>query len=82
MVKLEHNKVKGDETMALPDIMDYLPIIIPLLILQVTLMITALLHLVKNERLDRNNKIVWALVIIFVNLIGPILYLIFGRKED
>ncbi|GEK88539.1 PLD nuclease N-terminal domain-containing protein [Alkalibacterium putridalgicola] len=68
--------------MALPDIMAYLPIIIPLLILQVTLMITALLHLVKNERLDRNNKIVWALVIIFVNLIGPILYLIFGRKED
>lgn len=82
MVKLEHNKVKGDDTMALPDIMAYLPIIIPLLILQVTLMITALLHLVKNERLDRNNKIVWALVIIFVNLIGPILYLIFGRKED
>ena len=82
MVKLKHHKVKGDETMALPDIMDYLPIIIPLLILQVTLMITALLHLVKNERLDRNNKIVWALVIIFVNLIGPILYLIFGRKED
>lgn len=68
--------------MALPDIMEYLPIIIPLLLLQITLMITALLHLVKNDRLDRNNKIVWALVIIFVNLIGPILYLIFGRKED
>lgn len=68
--------------MTLPDIMEYLPIIIPLLLLQITLMITALLHLVKNDRLDRNNKIVWALVIIFVNLIGPILYLIFGRKED
>ncbi|MER2063763.1 MAG: PLD nuclease N-terminal domain-containing protein [Alkalibacterium sp.] len=68
--------------MALSEIMDYLPIILPLLLLQITLMVTALLHLVKNDRLDRNNKIVWALVIIFVNLIGPILYLIFGRKED
>jgi len=68
--------------MALPDIMEYLPIILPLLLLQIILMVTALLHLVKNDRLDRNNKIVWALVIIFVNTIGPILYLIFGRKED
>ena len=68
--------------MVLPDIMEYLPIILPLLLLQIILMVTALLHLVKNDRLDRNNKIVWALVIIFVNTIGPILYLIFGRKED
>lgn len=81
MVKLKHNKVKGDENM-LPNLMEYLPIIIPLLLLQLTLMVTALLHLSKNDRLDKNNKIVWALVIILVNLIGPILYLIFGRKED
>ena len=66
----------------LPDFMEYLPIIIPLLLLQLTLMVTALLHLIKNDRLEKNNKIVWAIVIIFVNLIGPILYLIFGRKED
>ncbi|WP_423188450.1 PLD nuclease N-terminal domain-containing protein [Alkalibacterium sp. f15] len=64
------------------NIMEYLPIIIPLVILQLILMVTALLHLIKNDRLEQNNKIVWALVIIFVNLIGPILYLIFGRKED
>ncbi|MFO8070051.1 MAG: PLD nuclease N-terminal domain-containing protein [Alkalibacterium sp.] len=66
----------------LPDIMEYLPIIIPLLLLQLILIVTALLDLIKNDRLEQNNKIVWALVIIFVNLIGPILYLIFGRKED
>lgn len=64
------------------DIMEYLPIIIPLVLLQLVLMVTALLHLIKNDRLEQNNKIIWALVIIFVNLIGPILYLIFGRKED
>lgn len=66
----------------LPDIMNYLPIVIPLILLQLILMVTALLHLVKNDRLNQSNKIVWALVIIFVNLIGPILYLLFGRKED
>ena len=64
------------------NIMEYLPIIIPLVLLQLILMVTALLHLIKNDRLEQNNKIIWALVIIFVNLIGPIIYLIFGRKED
>jgi len=63
-------------------IIDYLPIIIPLLILQLILLVTAIVHLVRNERLDQANKIIWALVIVFVNIIGPILYLIFGRKDD
>jgi hypothetical protein len=27
------------------------------------------------------SKVVWALVIIFVNLIGPILYFLVGREE-
>ncbi|EXJ23033.1 hypothetical protein ADIAL_1495 [Alkalibacterium sp. AK22] len=64
------------------NMMDYLPIIIPLVLLQLVLLITALVHLVRNEQLNQSNKIIWALVIIFVNLIGPIIYLIFGRKED
>ncbi len=63
-------------------IIDYLPIIIPLLILQLILLVTAIVHLVRNDRLDQANKIIWALVIVFVNIIGPILYLIFGRKDD
>lgn len=64
------------------NVTDYLPILVPLVLLQLALMITALVHLVRNEKLNQNNKIIWALVIIFVNLIGPIIYLIFGRKED
>lgn len=63
-------------------IFEYLPILIPLFLLQIALMFTAFLHLLKNEQLKRNTKIIWALVIVLVNLIGPILYLLFGRKED
>lgn len=63
-------------------VMDYLPIIMPLALLQLILLITAIIHLVKNDRLASNDKIVWALVIILINIIGPIIYLIFGRKED
>ncbi|PRY83632.1 PLD nuclease N-terminal domain-containing protein [Alkalibacterium olivapovliticus] len=62
--------------------MEYLPIIIPLLILQLILLVTAILHLIKNDQIEKNDKIIWALVIVFINIIGPIIYLIFGRKED
>lgn len=61
---------------------EYLPILIPLFILQLILLVTAIIHLVKNDRLTQQNKIIWALVIVFVNIIGPIIYLIFGRKDD
>lgn len=61
---------------------DYIAIILPLIILQLILLVTAIVHLVRNDRLSQSNKIIWALVIIFVNIIGPIIYLIFGRKED
>lgn len=63
-------------------ITEYLPILIPLFILQLILLVTAIIHLVNNDRLTQQNKIIWALVIVFVNIIGPIIYLIFGRKED
>lgn len=61
---------------------DYIVIILPLIILQLILLVTAIVHLVRNDRLSQSNKIIWALVIVFVNIIGPIIYLIFGRKED
>ncbi|TVP91056.1 PLD nuclease N-terminal domain-containing protein [Alkalibacterium sp.] len=63
-------------------ISDYLPILIPLFILQLVLLVTAIIHLSKNDRLTQQNKIIWALVIVFINIIGPIIYLVFGRKED
>jgi hypothetical protein len=28
-----------------------------------------------------DSKVVWALIIIFVNLLGPLLYFLFGREE-
>lgn len=57
-----------------------LPFIIPLIILQLILMMVALVDLSRRER-TRGPKWVWALVIILGELIGPIVYFIFGREE-
>ncbi|HEY4687552.1 MAG TPA: PLD nuclease N-terminal domain-containing protein [Candidatus Subteraquimicrobiales bacterium] len=45
-------------------------------------MIVALIDLFKREKVTGGNKIIWGLVIVLINFIGPILYLVIGRKED
>ena len=59
---------------------ELLPFLIPVVLLQIALMVVALLDLVRRER-TRGPKWAWALVILFVNLIGPVVYLLFGRGE-
>jgi hypothetical protein len=59
---------------------EILPYIIPLVLLQLILMIVALLDLKRREK-TRGPKWAWALVIIFGELVGPIIYFIFGREE-
>jgi len=62
-------------------IVEFLPFLIPLILIELVLLVVALVDLVKREHVRGGNKIVWVLVIIFINLIGPIVYLIFGRQE-
>jgi hypothetical protein len=59
----------------------FLPFLIPVIILQVALMLVALIDLLRRER-TRGPKWVWLLVILFVNLFGPIAYFILGREEE
>ncbi len=54
----------------------------PIVILQLGLMIAALIDLERPERQVRGgSKLRWALIIVFVNLVGPIVYFLAGREE-
>ena len=57
-----------------------LPFLIPILVLQLGLIVVALIDLARRER-TRGPKWMWALIILFVNLIGPIVYFVLGREE-
>jgi len=65
----------------LEKVMELLPFIIPLVLLQLTLMIVALVDLTRREKTRGLPKWAWALVIVLGELIGPIVYFIFGREE-
>jgi hypothetical protein len=57
-------------------------LIAPIIVIQLGLMIAALFDLEREERRVRGgSKLVWALVIVFVNVVGPILYFVAGREE-
>lgn len=48
----------------------------PLLVIELGLMIFALIKLIRASKTRFFNKAIWALLIIFIHLIGPILYLV------
>jgi len=58
-----------------------LPMLIPIALLELGLLIWALLDVIRRERVKGGNKVVWILVIVLINLIGPIVYFIFGRED-
>lgn len=62
------------------EIQEFLPFLIPIMIIQLTLMAVALVDLSKRGR-TRGPKWMWVLIILFVNLIGPIIYFAVGREE-
>jgi hypothetical protein len=60
-----------------------LPILLPLIAVQVALIVIALRDLARPERRVRGgDKRVWALVIIFGEILGPLIYLAVGRIEE
>lgn len=59
----------------------FLPLLIPLFIIQIGLMIAALVDLFKHEN-TRGPRWMWVLVIVFINIIGPITYFIIGRQDE
>ncbi|MBC1485714.1 PLDc_N domain-containing protein [Listeria seeligeri] len=55
-------------------------LLIPIIILYLALLLTAIIDLARNWEV-RKNPLIWLFVIIFINIFGPLAYFIFGRKE-
>lgn len=62
-------------------ITQYLPLLVPILIIQLALMIAALLDL-RKQRSTRGPKWLWVVIVVFINVIGPIIYFVAGREEE
>ena len=76
--------IPGDQLQeVIKTIQSILPLLIPVILIQWGLMIFALVKLFKAEAEPKYMpRWAWALIIVFVNLIGSIVYLIIGRREE
>lgn len=61
---------------------EYYVFLIPIIILQIILAISALIHVLKNPKYRFGNKTMWILIVLFVQIIGPVIYFAFGRGDE
>lgn len=62
---------------------DILLLLIPILVIQLGLVVVALRDLLQSDRRVRgDSKLMWGVIIIAINIIGPILYFAIGRQDE
>lgn len=64
-------------------LMEYLPFLIPVVVVELILLIVTLRHILTHENYKRGNRTTWIVVtLVFMNFIGPILYFVLGKEEE
>lgn len=61
-------------------LMEFLPFLIPLMIIQFSLWGYSLYHILTHEHYKRGSRIVWILVSL-LSFVGPIAYFLLGKEE-
>ena len=67
--------------MGTDELLRLLPLLAPLLLIQLAVIAAGLIDLARRER-TRGPKWAWALVIVLFSMLGPIVYFLFGREEE
>ena len=63
-------------------LIEYLPFLIPLFILQFALLGYTLYHIFTHRTYKRWNRTVWLVItIVLMNFVGPILYFLLGKED-
>jgi hypothetical protein len=58
-------------------------LLLPIIVIQVGLIVLALRDLIRPDRRVRgDSKLLWGIVIVFISLLGPILYFVVGREPE
>ena len=60
-------------------LIDNLALFIPIIALQFILALTALIHVLRHKNYKVGNRALWVVLVLFVQIIGPVLYFIIGR---
>lgn len=63
-------------------IRDLLPILIPLIVVELILVAVTLVHICKHDHYKRGNRAMWIVItIVGMEFIGPVLYFLLGKED-
>ena len=63
-------------------LIEFLPFLIPLVIVQFALLGYTLYHILTHKSYKRGNRVTWlVIVLVLMNYIGPILYFVLGKED-
>ncbi|MCL2741954.1 MAG: PLD nuclease N-terminal domain-containing protein [Oscillospiraceae bacterium] len=62
-------------------LIEYLPLLLPLILLELALLVAALVHALRHDDYRMGGRAFWVVVIVCLQIIGPVAYFIFGRGE-
>ncbi len=60
----------------------YLPFLIPIVVVELALAVTALIHVLRHRTYRFGNRVFWIIVVLVLEIVGPILYFAVGREDD
>lgn len=63
------------------NIMEYVPYLIPFIIIELGLMISAIVHILRHRTYRFGNIYLWMIIALFLQFLGPILYFTIGKGE-
>ena len=62
--------------------MEFLPFLIPLVLVQFALLAYTLYHILTHNSYKRGNRVLWLIIsIVLMNFVGPILYFVLGKED-
>lgn len=64
------------------NLMQYLPFFIPIALIQLGLLIAALVHILRHKTYKAGNRVLWIVIVLVLNIIGPILYFVIGKGDE
>ena len=64
------------------EILQYLPFLIPVFLIELALALTALIHVLRHPHYKFGNKALWIVVVLLFQIVGPIVYFLLGRGDD
>lgn len=69
-------------TLSMSQFIEILPLLAPIILIEIGLMIFSLVKVLKQTQFKYLNKVIWIVIVVFIQIIGPIIYLVVERGDQ